>query len=181
VAIHAYRTTLLSDDGSFGAEVISFPRYFEDHPAGLAQLERLGEELGAERGAPVTAETLPYMLEPIAYDTRGLGPRSALAVPQVIDEVFQEPIVIVEESPPFGTSLLTLLSQGATGYVWIIEGRPLLAVAGDLAFVVVWFALGPIKGVRRGLEEAAYEATKEVATEQLKRWLRRRFPSRRSK
>ena len=184
MAIHAYRTAVLSDDGSFRAEVISFPRYFEDQAAGLANLERLAEELGAERDAPATANTLTDLLTQIAYETRGVRP-GAPAFHQVIGEVSREPIVIVEESPPIGTSLITLLGQGAAGYVWIIEGRPLLAVTWELVFVVVWFASGPIRGVRRGiergLEESFYEATREeVSSEQIRQWVRRRFPARRS-
>jgi hypothetical protein len=175
---HAYTTTVVSADGSFSAEVISFPQYF-DGEEGSERLVEAAVELGAVPGAPVAPEHLPDMLQQIAFETSGVRNASYEAVGQVIRAVSEEPIVIIEQSPAFGSTLTRLLGEGAVAYVWIIEGKPILAVATGALLIVVWFASAPIKGFRDGLQEAAHDATKNVATPLLEKWLRRRFRRRR--
>jgi hypothetical protein len=176
---HAYTTTVVSGDGTFAAEVISFPRYF-DGKDGAEQLVETAVELGVVPGAPVRPEHVADMLGQIAFETPGLRNASLNSVAQTVREVSEEPIVIVEESPAIGRTLNQLLSQGAVAYVWIVEGKPILAVGGGALLVVVWFVSAPIAGSRRALEEAGYEATRD-AVPLLKKWLRRRFRGRRSR
>jgi hypothetical protein len=175
---HSYTTTVVSGDGSFGAEIISFPRYFDGKDA-ADQVVEAAVELGAVPGALVAPEHVSGMLQQIAFETSGLRSVSLEAVDQVIRAVSEQPIVILEQSPPFGKSLNWLLGEGAIAYVWIIEGKPILAVATGSLLIVVWFVSAPIKGAREGLQEAAHEATKNVATPLLEKWLRRRFRRRR--
>ena len=167
---HAYTTTVVSEDGSFKAEVISLPQYFEwEHTA--QRFEQLTEALDVQRGAEVTEESLQDLLQQVAYETPAARRAPPVAKTQVIETVAQEPIVVLERSPAIGSSLTALLSQGAAAHILIAEGKPFLALAFEAGVVVVWFAAGPVQGLREG----ARDATKTVATELLEGWLRKRF------
>lgn len=97
------------------------------------------------------------------------------AVPNIARQIADEPVVVFEGSAPVGRSLTTILSQGGAGYIVMTGGRPFLLVAYEVTVFIIWFAAGPIKGARAGLEEAAHDAAKEVATEVFRDWFRRAF------
>jgi hypothetical protein len=166
-------------DGTIAAEVISLPGYFAGD-ATTPPLEQLMDELGLQRGAEVTESSVVNMLEQIAYESPGGKRSTPPAIREVAQSIATEPLVVLEQSPAFGRSLAAVLSQAGPGYILIVDGKPFLAIAVEGALVVVWFIAGPIQGARAGLTEAARDATRVVATEVFERWLRKRFPRRRS-
>jgi hypothetical protein len=178
-ATHAYSTTVASSDGTFVAEVISLPGYFEGYVetegAAFESLSLLAEELGVQQGASVTEASLESLLQQIAYETTAARRSTPPAITEVVEAVVHEPIVILERSPAFGSSLLGLMAQGVPAYILIADGKPFLALAAEAGIVVVWFIAGPIQGVREGLREGARDATRNVTSELLERWLRERF------
>jgi hypothetical protein len=164
----------VSEDGSLQAEILSVPRFLGGDQSGdwVAVLE---SELNVEHAAPVSEQSLQRLLEEIAYETaagRRAGPG---VIRPLVREIAFEPVVIVEQSAPFGKSLMALLSQGGPGYIFVAQGKPFLALAVEAGVTVVWFVAGPVQGVRDALREAAYDATKPVATELIESALRERF------
>jgi hypothetical protein len=79
------------------AEVISRPRYFEEHTA--QRLEGLTEELGAA----VTEQALTSILEQIVFETGAARRAPRHAVTEVIETVARELIVVLERSPALGS------------------------------------------------------------------------------
>src|SRR5262245_52765656 len=108
---HAYTTTVVSSNGSLGAETISIPAYFERVPS-IEPLSSLVEELGGQPGAQVTAEALTDLLAQIAYETPAARRTSTDVVFEIVTAVAPEPILVLERSPAFGTTLAGALSQG---------------------------------------------------------------------
>jgi hypothetical protein len=98
---------------------------------------------------------------------------------EVVQSVVHDSIVVTEQSPAIGRSLLALIGQGPPACILIADGRPFFALAYEAGLVVVWFIAGPVVGVREGLREGAQEATRTVSNELFERWLRKRFPRRR--
>jgi hypothetical protein len=177
---HAYTTTVASSDGSFAAEVMSLPNFF-DAPGAPEGLDALIEELGVQRGSAVTEQSLEDLLRQIAFETTAARSAGVPVVFEVVQAVVHEPIVVTEQSPAIGRSLLALIGQAPPGYILIVEGRPFLALAYEAGLFVVWFIAGPVRGAREGLREGVQEATRTVSSELFERWLRRRFPRRRGR
>jgi len=177
---HAFTTTVASVDGSFGAEIVSFPHFFDQAQA-RTSLDLLVDELNLGRGAAVTDETLEPLLEQIAFESRAARGAGVENVREVVQAVVHDPIVVTEESPAVGSTLLGLVSQAPPTYILMVEGRPFLALAYEGAFVAVWFLAAPVIGAREGLREGAREATRAVSSELFEGWLRRRFRRRRQR
>jgi hypothetical protein len=154
--------------------VISFPAYFE--PGAIDPLGQLAAQLGVATAAPVTSDFVTSMLQQIAYETPAARRAGVGVVTELVQAITEQPVVITEQSAPSGRSLSALMGQAAPAYILVAEGKPFLALAVEAGLIVVWFIAGPVQGAREGLRQAAYDATKTVATEQLERWLRRRFP-----
>ncbi|UGS36764.1 hypothetical protein [Capillimicrobium parvum] len=177
-AVRAYTTAVVSEDGALQAEILSVPRFFQRDQS-VDPFAALASDLHVERAAPVSEQSLASLLEQIAYETSAARRAGPNAVSELVQAITSEPVVVVEQSPALGKSLMALASQGGPGYILVAEGKPFLALAVEASLVVVWFIAGPIQGAREGLREATHDATRTVATEMIERALRERFSRRR--
>jgi hypothetical protein len=156
--LRAYTTTVISDDGAVQGFIGSLPSMFQGFSR--STIASFAEEFGLDVGPQVDESALADMLQQLASETSGR--RATLsAIDAVIQEMIHQPIVILESSPPALNTLWGIVSQ-VPASVLIADGKPLLAIAVDLGLVVVWFAGGPVRGARDGMQAAARNVSEEL-------------------
>ena len=171
--LRSYETTVIDESGLLQAQILALPSIFEaGQPADLrGWLE--GNGMRVQQIVDSAASSLFYALEELALQAAS-GPADVVSLAY---EVRDEPIVVLESSAPLGRALGGLASQGVA-LVALAAGGPLLAVVSEAALVLVWFAAGPVIGIREGLREASRESTRKVASEVMEQWMRERLARR---
>jgi hypothetical protein len=89
----------------------------------------------------------------------------SLPVGAVLDELWDEPVLLVESSPVVSKALSGVASQALGAFIATKFGHPVLILPYEAGVAVLWFAAGPIIGAREALRRAAEDAVHDVGRE----------------
>jgi hypothetical protein len=162
-ATHYYETVLVSRHATFSARVVSLPAMA--WPGQALRWIQFVDEAGLEPLDRVEPESLPGALREI------VGPLDIAEEEwrDFLNQLLDEPIVPVEQSPAVAASLGALASTA--GGVLLLGG-PAGPLVGLIVYGTVHILISFTSGVAKGVEKGAEEATSEFVSA----WLRRALP-----